>query len=785
MKMKKRSFLITALTCLTALCLSLSAVTVIGSATANAQGTDKTLTYNVSCYDAAGAAKGSLGKDPWAAMKAEGCKYAALNIIYNADARYITVAFNEAVSAEEYESIDFGMNFYGGPTVTNNAEKAQIYKPALDGGKASGTSRTDTGIEVNAGWYIDTSNGQSGKMTVPVSYVSIPTEALKQADGLVYGFTVRCVAEATGGAHFAIMSDVVAKAKVVLDKEEETSTEKIVTYDCDGTQVYGVYKKAGANETALGIESDKYGNLFAGNDGSTKLLYSGALDGDGYIVLEFAKKINVNNFQKMTVSYCAGNWSDSTVTTKVYKMSDTECTTVIASNETGKGNICGMLELNTADFADEQGYIDGIRIKREASENKGAGQYFFDYISFEKLGKEEETSTEKTVTYDCDGTQVYGVYKKTGADETALGIESDNYSKLFAGNDGSTKLLHSGALDGDGYIVLEFAKKINVNNFQKMTVSYCAGNWTDSNVTTKVYKMSDTECATVIASNKTGYGNVCSMLELNTADFADEQGYLDGIRIKREASENKGTGQYFFDYVSFEKVSQYDVTVKDGEETQSKTYNKGDVIALSDIAKDEASGFVVGFSINGKFYSAAHSITVSESTVIEVCRLQLNMRSGASIRIDSPTGLRFTAEVEKVDYDKIVSVAGKDNIVLGMKITREDNQKTVMREAEKTVENGEGKIVYSGVIVSIPETNYKTEFSAIAYANITYFDGSSKTIYATENDNTRSVYDVAQNAIDSGTLPEEEYEFCSAIVITANGGATPSSLPDYDVKKKN
>ena len=616
MKMKKRSFLITALTCLTALCLSLSAVTVIGSATANAQGTDKTLTYNVSCYDAAGAAKGSLGKDPWAAMKAEGCKYAALNIIYNADARYITVAFNEAVSAEEYESIDFGMNFYGGPTVTNNAEKAQIYKPALDGGKASGTSRTDTGIEVNAGWYIDTSNGQSGKMTVPVSYVSIPTEALKQADGLVYGFTVRCVAEATGGAHFAIMSDVVAKAKVVLDKEEETSTEKIVTYDCDGTQVYGVYKKAGANETALGIESDKYGNLFAGNDGSTKLLYSGALDGDGYIVLEFAKKINVNNFQKMTVSYCAGNWSDSTVTTKVYKMSDTECTTVIASN-------------------------------------------------------------------------------------------------------------------------------------------------------------------------KTGYGNVCSMLELNTADFADEQGYLDGIRIKREASENKGTGQYFFDYVSFEKVSQYDVTVKDGEETQSKTYNKGDVIALSDIAKDEASGFVVGFSINGKFYSAAHSITVSESTVIEVCRLQLNMRSGASIRIDSPTGLRFTAEVEKVDYDKIVSVAGKDNIVLGMKITREDNQKTVMREAEKTVENGEGKIVYSGVIVSIPETNYKTEFSAIAYANITYFDGSSKTIYATENDNTRSVYDVAQNAIDSGTLPEEEYEFCSAIVITANGGATPSSLPDYDVKKKN
>ena len=374
-----------------ALCLSLSAVTFFGSATAKAEGTDKTLTYTVSCYNAAGEAKGpSLTGPgtPWDAMKAKGCKYAAINIIFGTDARYITVAFDEAVSAEEYESIDFGMNFYGGPTVTNNAEKAQIYKPALVDGKVSGTSRTETDVEVNAGWYIDATNGQSGEMTVPVSCVSIPTEALKQEDGKVYGFTIRCVAEASGGAHFAIMSDIVAKVKGASDKEEETS-EVSVTYDFDGTQVYGKYSNGAYDETHQNIDlhytvdNDPNAPVFAG-DGSTKMAFTGGLAGlatDGYVNIEFAKKIKAADFPRMVLRFCAGNWKGETIT-RLYKRTDAEYATVIEELETAYGNTCASWAIDTAKIADADGYVRGFSLKRDDTAEGNKGQYFFDYVQF-------------------------------------------------------------------------------------------------------------------------------------------------------------------------------------------------------------------------------------------------------------------------------------------------------------------------------------------------------------------------------------------------------------------
>ena len=392
MKMKRKSFLTTAFMCLMALCLSLSAVTVIGSATAKAESADKTLTYKVSCFNAAGEAKGSLGVAPWDAMKAKGCKYAAVNIIFGADARYITVAFDEAVSAEEYASIDFGMNFYGGPTVTNNAKKAQIYKPALVDGKVSGTSRTETDVEVNAGWYIDQSNGQSGEMTVPVSNVSIPTDVLKQDDGLVYGFTIRCAAEASGGAHFAIMSDIVAKVKDVSgeegpsDKEEETS-EVSVIYDFDGTQVYGKYSNGAYDEKRRNIDlhyaaDNNPAEVFAG-DGTTQMAFTGGsgLAADGYVNIEFAKKIKAADFPRMVLRFCAGNWKGETIT-RLYKRADAEYTTVIEELETAYGNTCASWAIDTAKIADEDGYVRGFSLKRDDTAEGNKGQYFFDYVQF-------------------------------------------------------------------------------------------------------------------------------------------------------------------------------------------------------------------------------------------------------------------------------------------------------------------------------------------------------------------------------------------------------------------
>ena len=385
MKMKRRSFLTSALTCLMALCVSLSAWTAFKTVKAN-EVQSKTLTYDVSCFNVAGEAKGSLNATPWDAMKAKGCKYAAVNIIFGTDARYITVAFKEAISAEDYSSIEFGMNFYGGSTITNNASKAQIYKPALVDGKANGKERTETGIEVDAGWYIDSSNGQKAEMDVPVSRVSIPSDALKQDDGMVYGFTIRCAAEASGGAHFAIMSDIVAKAETT-DKEAETS-EVSVVYDFDGTQVYGKYSNGAEDETHQNIDlhysADDNPNapVFAG-DGSTQMAFTGGagLATDGWVKIEFAKKVKAEDFPRMVLRYCAGNWEGETIT-RLYTLSDTGFNTVIEELKTAFGNTCASWAIDTDKIADADGYVRGFMLKRDDTVEGHKGQYFFDYVQF-------------------------------------------------------------------------------------------------------------------------------------------------------------------------------------------------------------------------------------------------------------------------------------------------------------------------------------------------------------------------------------------------------------------
>ena len=385
MKMKRRSFLTSALTCLMALCVSLSAWTAFKTVKAN-EVQNKTLTYDVSCFNAAGEAKGSLNATPWDAMKAKGCKYAAVNIIFGTDARYITVAFKEAISAEDYSSIEFGMNFYGGSTITNNASKAQIYKPALVDGKANGKERTENGIEVDAGWYIDSSNGQKAEMDVPVSRVSIPSDALKQDDGKVYGFTIRCAAEASGGAHFAIMSDIVAKAETT-DKEAETS-EVSVVYDFDGTQVYGKYSNGAEDETHQNIDlhysADDNPNapVFAG-DGSTQMAFTGGagLATDGWVKIEFAKKVKAEDFPRMVLRYCAGNWEGETIT-RLYTLSDTGFNTVIEELKTAFGNTCASWAIDTDKIADADGYVRGFMLKRDDTVEGHKGQYFFDYVQF-------------------------------------------------------------------------------------------------------------------------------------------------------------------------------------------------------------------------------------------------------------------------------------------------------------------------------------------------------------------------------------------------------------------
>ena len=659
MKMKRRSFLTSALTCLMALCVSLSAWTAFKTVKAN-EVQNKTLTYDVSCFNAAGEAKGSLNATPWDAMKAKGCKYAAVNIIFGTDARYITVAFKEAISAEDYSSIEFGMNFYGGSTITNNASKAQIYKPALVDGKANGKERTETGIEVDAGWYIDSSNDQKAEMDVPVSRVSIPSDALKQDDGMVYGFTIRCAAEASGGAHFAIMSDIVAKAETT-DKEAETS-EVSVVYDFDGTQVYGKYSTGGEAETDLRYCADNDPNapVFAG-DGSTQIAYTNNLGADGWVKIEFAKKVKAEDFPRMVLRYCAGNWKGETIT-RLYKLSDTGFNTVIEELKTAFGNTCASWTIDTDKIADADGYVRGFMLKRDDTAEGNMGQYFFDYVQFlfdaniPTTDKEAETS-EVSVVYDFDGTQVYGKYSNGAEDETHQNIDlhysaDDNpNAPVFAG-DGSTQMAFTGGagLATDGWVKIEFAKKVKAEDFPRMVLRYCAGNWEGETIT-RLYTLSDIGFNTVIEELKTAFGNTCASWAIDTDKIADADGYVRGFMLKRDDTVEGHKGQYFFDYVQF--LIDADIP----------KYEVSDVYLEKDVTEVMPVGEGFNFELKAENYASEHIAAAVETKAFDV----LN----ANIKVTYTDNYSFYFLVKATSADSHYNNSGimfwfaNDNITIG------------------------------------------------------------------------------------------------------------------------
>ena len=132
-------------------------------------------------------------------------------------------------------------------------------------------------------------------------------------------------------------------------------------------------------------------------------------------------------------------------------------------------------------------------------------------------------------------------------------------------------------------------------------------------------------------------------------------------------------------------------------------------------------------------------ITVSDDFIMDM---------GASIRLSEPSGLRFTARMEKGVFEKLSENYGA-GLQLGMDIERGDG-KSLDIVAEKWYDS-EGYIVFSCVIKNIAD--YEIKYCGKAYISI---DGEK--IFGISNDNVRSMSDVANAALNDTekTWTEEE-----------------------------
>lgn len=203
----------------------------------------------------------------------------------------------------------------------------------------------------------------------------------------------------------------------------------------------------------------------------------------------------------------------------------------------------------------------------------------------------------------------------------------------------------------------------------------------------------------------------------------------------------------------------YTVTV-DGTPTsvtEGSTYTFG----------DNAQGYYD--TTNSVAYASGETITVNSNITVTSINLNVEMQKGASVRLATPTGLRFQTVITSGNDIAVSDILNKDFVTTGTLITTfdlfsangnvldKDSKYTNLDIANSGWYNDEvGK--FCGSIIKIKTGNYEKKFVGVGYATITYHNGDKYSIYAdvNETDNARSIYYVANAVKDAG------YKNCDA-----------------------
>ena len=579
--------------------------------------------------------------------------------------------------------------------------------------------------------------------------VVMPSEILADSDGYVRGFVIKNVSGSNGRLDFDYVS----------------VTEISSKYDLDGTEA--TIESAGevqihADNTFNNTGSLDWG-IFPEAEGKTKLMRTagGIKEGETFDIT-FAVPMKAESGKVVRVRMAS---EGSRGVTAGYALSDSSAEKVAGWKAVGGGNVNFMLVLDSVVLADGDGYIRGIRIKRTSGSSV---VYDVDYV---ELGDAED------IKLDMDLTEAWFESGGVKLDNS----HPDNHAVLNMFNgDGSSKITWTDEISEGGSFNVKFGNKVSAALYPYLNFRVAVGNWSEGTyVVSEIYSLS----GKLVGSFTTGYGNVTDTVMINTARIADSDGFAEGFTVKKASG---AAGQYFADYVELLKDKDCVITVRNGGETTTVAAKLGETVKVSELeANDGENDMIVGYRINGGLYSADYSFTLTEDVEIEVVRLAFKMRVGASIRRVGVMGLRFAVDLDKTTYENLQAIVGSENVSLGIAITKKDNGRTVEKPATNRIDDGSGNIIYCGVVTGIPETSYKTQFSSQAFADIVYADGSNR-VYAIENDNVRSVYDVAVNALASGTLSEADRAYFESVKNTADENASTIQkiiLPDYDSKK--
>ncbi len=193
-------------------------------------------------------------------------------------------------------------------------------------------------------------------------------------------------------------------------------------------------------------------------------------------------------------------------------------------------------------------------------------------------------------------------------------------------------------------------------------------------------------------------------------------------------------------------------------------------------------------------------IVLLPTTVAEAEEVSLGMETSASVRIDDPIGLRFTASMGVDQYETIVDAATdmyKEGYRVGMLIAPEEyfddfsSQKSLSDPLEYFI-NVKGNYVnlgfnvdqlifnetseryeFSGAITDIKESNFNREFSAIAY-----IEKDNVRTYAARRSEAKNIVSAVTEVVESGlydiSTMDTLAEVCDLTYTSVN-----VTLPDF------
>ena len=255
-----------------------------------------------------------------------------------------------------------------------------------------------------------------------------------------------------------------------------------------------------------------------------------------------------------------------------------------------------------------------------------------------------------------------------------------------------------------------------------------------------------------------------------------------------------------------DKLNGQDVVLKNGDETYlTKTTCRLTLPEIDPVivGEDGLSQVFVGWTTDTSFgdgyklYPAGYKLDLTEATTLYAVWIGFEMQDGAAVRTATDSnGIRFLVDIDKSGYQiglekSLISEVGTfvvptDYLKYVDAFTRDNfDEGQYIEKVTKTwrVEGDNATWTYAAAFVNISQAQYARSMSARGYLKINFTSGEGYiyTPYVEEN-NARSIYDVALQAYDDEEYPQ--YKTNAAVLEYINSVANLTwSAEDYSFAK--